>query len=232
MMKDMSSTVVVCVAAVLLSSAVTVTRTTAFVLPKSNGRVIIPYTGIEITRTALIAATLDQPPTSVLNKNGTTPGLIENESHDAMGGSWECNEDITDCKQVAECDEEKCKTSLDVRIHGDWYDLTGWRKAHPAGVHWIDWYDGRDATKVMDAFHSEKGRKMYKRLPKSKVETSTLLENNAPVDSKTQIAFRELRTQLEQDGWWKRNMIQEYKLLSIWGSLVTIAAVTARTKFH
>merc|ERR1740130_2036160 len=144
MMKDMSSTVVVCVAAALLSSAVTVTRTTAFVLPKSNGRVIIPYTGIEITRTALIAATLDQPPTSVLNKNGTTPGLIENESHHAMGGSWES-------------DEEKCKTSLDVRIHGDWYDLTGWRKAHPAGVHWIDWYDGRDATEVMDAFHSEKG---------------------------------------------------------------------------
>ena len=126
MMKDISSTVVVCVAAALLSSAVTVTRTTAFVLPKSNGRVIIPYTGIEISRTALIAATLDQPPTQTLNKNGTAPGPVENnESHHAMGGSWECNEDITDCKQVAECDEEKCKTSLDVRIHGDWYDLTG-----------------------------------------------------------------------------------------------------------
>ena len=84
----------------------------------------------------------------------------------------------------------------------------------------------------MDAFHSEKGRKMYQRLPKSKIETSTLLETMAPIDSKTQIAFRALRTQLEQDGWWKRNMNQEYKLLSIWGSLVTIAAVTARTKFH
>ena len=124
----MSSTVAVVAAVVLLlSSAVTVTRTTAFVLPKSNGRAVvkIPYTGTEITRTALIAATLDPPPTTSLNRNGTTPGLIENERHDAMGGSWECNEDITDCKQVAECDEEKCKTSLDVRIHGDWYDLTG-----------------------------------------------------------------------------------------------------------
>ena len=28
----------------------------------------------------------------------------------------------------------------------------GWRKAHPAGDHWIDWYDGRDATEVMDGF--------------------------------------------------------------------------------
>ena len=130
MMKDMSSTVVVVAAGVLLlSSAVTVTRTTAFVLPKSNGRVVkIPYTGIEISRTSLIAATLDQPPTSqTFNKNGTAPAGLNVESHDnhAMGGSWECNEDITDCKQVAECDEEKCKTSLDVRIHGDWYDLTG-----------------------------------------------------------------------------------------------------------
>jgi hypothetical protein len=125
-MKDMSSTVAV-IAAVLLSSAVTVTTTTAFVLPKSTGRVIIPYTGIEISRTALIAATLDQPPTSqTFNKNDTAPAGLVIESHDnhAMGGSWECN-DNADCKEVPECDEEKCKTSLDVRIHGDWYDLTG-----------------------------------------------------------------------------------------------------------
>ena len=124
----MSSTVVVVAAGVLLlSSAVTVTRTTAFVLPKSTGRVIIPYTGIEISRTALIAATLDQPPTTqTFNKNGTTSAGLNVESHDshAMGGSWECN-DNADCKEVPECDEEKCKTSLDVRIHGDWYDLTG-----------------------------------------------------------------------------------------------------------
>ena len=138
MMKDMSSTVVVCVAAVLLSSAVTVTTTTAFVLPKSNGRVIIPYTGIEITRTSLIAATLDPPPTTqTFNKNGTAPAGLNVESHDnhAMGGSWECNEDITDCKQVAECDEEKCKTSLDVRIHGDWYDLTGTLRCRVVSMH-------------------------------------------------------------------------------------------------
>jgi len=51
-----------------------------------------------------------------------------------------------------------CRNSLDVRIHNVWYNLEGWRKAHPAGEHWIDWYDGRDATEVMDAFHSEKAR--------------------------------------------------------------------------
>ena len=56
----------------------------------------------------------------------------------------------------------------------------GWRKAHPAGAHWIDWYDGRDATEVMDGFHSAKGRAMYQRLPKSKEDVVQIL-NAAPV---------------------------------------------------
>ena len=79
----------------------------------------------------------------------------------------------------------------------------------------------------MDAFHSEKGRKMYKRLPKSKEETQTLLESTANKDTKTQIAFRKLRDELEQDGWWKRDIGHERKLLGIWGGLVGVAAVTA-----
>jgi hypothetical protein len=32
---------------------------------------------------------------------------------------------LTECKEVPACDEEVCRTSLDVRIHGDWYDLSG-----------------------------------------------------------------------------------------------------------
>ena len=32
------------------------------------------------------------------------------------------------------------------------YKTLGFRKAHPAGDHWIDWYDGRDATEVMEKF--------------------------------------------------------------------------------
>ena len=29
-----------------------------------------------------------------------------------------------------------CRTSLDVRMDDAWYDLSGWRRAHPAGEHW------------------------------------------------------------------------------------------------
>lgn len=121
------------------------------------------------------------------------------------------------------------RTSLDVRIHGEWYDLTGWRKAHPAGEHWIDWYDGRDATEVMDGFHSDKGRQMVKRLPKTKPEKKAVLEATVVPDSGTQIAFRKLRDELEQDGWWKRDPKHEYKLLGMWGSLVAVGAVLANS---
>ena len=30
-----------------------------------------------------------------------------------------------------------CRASLDVRIDDVWYDLSGWRKAHPGGEHWM-----------------------------------------------------------------------------------------------
>ena len=139
--------------------------------------------------------------------------------------TWNCD-DEANCVEVAACDEEECRTSLDVRIHGQWYDLAGWRKAHPAGAHWIDWYDGRDATEVMDAFHSEKGRSMYQRLPKSKEPTATMLEALAPADTPLQINFRKFRAELEQEGWWKRDIVHDVKLIGIWASLVLAAAFT------
>lgn len=38
--------------------------------------------------------------------------------------AWECDEDAN-CVQVEACDQEQCRTTLDVRIHGQWYDLSG-----------------------------------------------------------------------------------------------------------
>lgn len=155
-----------------------------------------------------------------------TNGLVANG--DGAPTTWDCD-DEANCVEVPACDEESCRTSLDVRIHSKWYDLTGWRKAHPAGVHWIDWYDGRDATEVMDAFHSEKGRQMYKRLPGSNAETAELLEAAAIPDSDTQLAFRKLRDDLEKEGWWERDMVHESTQLGIFASLVIAAAATAHT---
>lgn len=148
---------------------------------------------------------------------------------------WDCDEEAN-CVEVPACDEEACRTTLDVRIHGEWYDLSGWRKAHPAGQHWIDWYDGRDATEVMDAFHSAKARKMWQRLPKSKPEAVEILSAQVPNDTKTQIAFRKLTAQLEADGWWERDYVREGTLLGIWfslvaGSIATVSIAPALSTF-
>jgi len=145
---------------------------------------------------------------------------------DEMPTAFECNEEA-ECVEVPVCDEKECRTTLDVRIHNIWYDLSGWRKAHPAGAQWIDWYDGRDATDVMDAFHSEKGRAMYKRLPKSTPETAAVLEASIAPYSQTELNFRKLRDELEEQGWWERDYVHEATLLAIWGGLVASAAATA-----
>lgn len=148
------------------------------------------------------------------------------DGSDMSPSAWDCDDDAN-CVQVPACDEEQCRTSLDVRIHNTWYDLSGWMKAHPAGANWIEWYDGRDATEVMDAFHSQKARGMYKRLPKSTEANTKLLESTVPPDSKTQLAFRKLVADLEKEGFWKRDMVHEFTQLGIWAALVGAAAVTA-----
>jgi len=81
----------------------------------------------------------------------------------------------------------------------------------------------------MDAFHSEKAINMYKRLPKSKKDVVPALESAAVPDSSTQLAFRKLREELVQEGYWNRDMVHESKLLAIWGSLVVVAGITAQS---
>jgi len=43
---------------------------------------------------------------------------------DGVPMGWECD-DEANCAEVPACDEVVCRTSLDVRIHGEWYDLSG-----------------------------------------------------------------------------------------------------------
>jgi acyl-lipid Delta6-acetylenase / acyl-lipid (9-3)-desaturase len=121
----------------------------------------------------------------------------------------------------------KLKQPLDVRIDDTWYDLSGWRKAHPAGEHWIDLYRGRDATEVMHAFHSTRGRGMYARLPKSS-SPDELNAQCAPVSQLTR-NFRILRQQLEDQGWWKRDMVHESKLWAIWLAITVSGLALAKT---
>lgn len=81
----------------------------------------------------------------------------------------------------------------------------------------------------MDAFHSIKGRNMYQRLPKSKPESVAVLEKTVPEDTPTMLAFRKLRQQLEDDGWFERDLKREFVLLGIWGALFGGAIAAAHS---
>ena len=69
-----------------------------------------PLASLKRTATAIKVATLE--PVVTDSKAPTT---------------WECDEEAH-CVEVPACNEEACRTSLDVRIHGNWYDLTGKRE--------------------------------------------------------------------------------------------------------
>jgi hypothetical protein len=70
-----------------------------------------------MTRTPAVSSTAQF--SAVVEKTET-----ETNAMSEMPTAWECNEDA-ECVVVPACDEVDCRTSLDVRIHGKWYDLSG-----------------------------------------------------------------------------------------------------------
>jgi cytochrome b involved in lipid metabolism len=119
-------------------------------------------------------------------------------------------------------------TLVNIRYRGTWYDVTKWRRAHSAGSHWLDWFDKRDATEILDGLHSTHSRQMTIRLPKAKPEVAAELEANVAPDSQVQIAFRTLFDKLLEEGWWNRDMAFEARHLTIWASLFLGAVATAK----
>lgn len=114
---------------------------------------------------------------------------------------------------------------LRVRIDNEWYDLSRWRKAHPAGTHWIDLYKDRDATEVMYGFHSDKAMDMMKRLPKAKTAP-----DDVPPPSQTTMNFRKWRADLVQKGWFERDWKHEAFNLGSWAVWLTAGIMLAQ--FH
>lgn len=119
---------------------------------------------------------------------------------------------------------ETLGNDLLVRIDDQWYDLSRWRKAHPAGTHWIDLYKNQDATEVMYAFHSDTAQKMIERLPKAKEAPK-----NVPAPSQTTMNFRKWRQELIQEGWFNRDWRHEAFNVGSWfawmGSAIVLSTM-------
>ena len=113
--------------------------------------------------------------------------------------------------------------ALNVRIEDTWYDLSRWRATHPAGTHWIDGFDGCDATEVMQAFHSDEAMSMLGRLPRSRDPPA-----DAPEPTPLMLAFRRFRRKLIRDGWYERVWWREAATLAPVLLLYAAGTVLAR----
>jgi len=133
------------------------------------------------------------------------------------------SQELAEAPEAPSVAPKKAADRLHIRIDDEWYDLTNWRVAHPAGSHWIDAYKGRDATEVMYGFHSDKGMEMIKRLPRSKEPPTDVAP---PVESS--YAFRELRRKLEADGWYRPHWRGELQKLAPWALCLAAAKLLSQ----
>jgi len=122
------------------------------------------------------------------------------------------------------------KKMLRMLIDGQWYDVTGWAKAHPSGARFIEFMDGRDATDAFYALHSygpngdSTAAKNLAKLPKCAAP-----EGWVECSAKTAAAcstFREFRVQLEEAGWFERDFLSEaFVFLQVVGLFVAGTAL-------
>eukprot|EP00730_Choanoeca_flexa_P000371 TRINITY_DN10171_c0_g1_i4.p1 TRINITY_DN10171_c0_g1~~TRINITY_DN10171_c0_g1_i4.p1 ORF type:complete len:387 (+),score=90.91 TRINITY_DN10171_c0_g1_i4:1156-2316(+) len=109
---------------------------------------------------------------------------------------------------------------MKICIDQEWYDLTKWAKYHPGGIKILERFDNQDATDHFYSLHSEKAIAQFKRMRPT--ETKEDVPAVLPIDE----SFRELKTKLENAGWWERNMLWELAIL-----IPIVAMVVAGTAF-
>ena len=136
--------------------------------------------------------------------------------------------------------EKRTKKKLRLRIDGEWYDCTGWAKAHPGGSMFITLMDGCDATDVFYALHSygpngdDTAARRLAMLPKCGGPEEDLTEGEEAVFSgvgrsasppgaphtfdvspgEADAAFADLRKKFEREGWFARDPLKEAAVLA------------------
>jgi fatty acid desaturase len=94
---------------------------------------------------------------------------------------------------------------LNLFINGQWYDLTQWQNLHPGGSEILQHLNGKDATDAFYAIHSEEAIKRLSRMkPCSSLHIQSILPTIEPTE--LTLSFRQLRTKLINDGYFKRSI--------------------------
>jgi len=109
-----------------------------------------------------------------------------------------------------------------IKVDDTWYDATGWAKAHPGGAMFVEFMNNRDATEVFYALHSygpNGAATALERLNKLPKVEGPMVDT---VPTSAMANFRAFRQQLEKDGWFDRNWVEEVKIII---PIVALAAV-------
>jgi hypothetical protein len=79
---------------------------------------------VSFLTTAAVALQSPRPRSSSLKAATSLNPVVAGINGNAQQTTWDCDEDVN-CVEVPACDDKVCRTSLDVRIHNTWYDLSG-----------------------------------------------------------------------------------------------------------
>lgn len=107
-----------------------------------------------------------------------------------------------------------------IRIDEQWYDVTAYSKAHPGGELFLQLMNGRDATAVFYAIHSNGANgssTAIDRLSKMKKCDAPEADRQRLPDAAAAAAcdsFQQFRKSVEADGWFEREAIHEARLLA------------------
>jgi hypothetical protein len=80
-----------------------------------------------------VFSTIERPKSIPPPPLNNVDGIGQSNNNNQPPIAYDCN-DEAECVEVPICDDVQCRTSLDVRIHSTWYDLSGVRPILPGHI--------------------------------------------------------------------------------------------------
>jgi len=142
---------------------------------------------------------------SICDDSGAGPhnskeGLISKAKHDTIANPNEAagNDNLG-----------KDNGPLMLKIGNKWLNLDIWKRTHPGGAACLQRFQGQDATEAFQSIHSKEAVQMIDKMKNVEASISDKISRGYINPTKTNLAFRQFRAQLEKDGWFNRNWFMD-----------------------